>query len=120
MSWISTLVTAAVGKIEGIFEKEIPTLTAAAKTEFSTVEAALQGFAKTDLGNLAIDAVNYAATLGQTGTTAQATAKTKFVEDAKTAGHDLTTIGSGIVDWMIQTAYTVVNGVVAQIGTPTA
>jgi hypothetical protein len=115
MSWLSTLVSAAASKIEGIFSKEIPTLAAAAKTEFATIETALVSFASTDLGKLAVDAVNLAASKGETGDTAFATAKAQFIADAKTAGHDLTTISSGLVDWMIQTAYTTISGVVAQL-----
>lgn len=113
----------SVGKFfVGIFTKSIPTLVAAAKSELATVEQAVIVFAGTDLGQLAIDAVGMAATSGQTGDAAFAAAKAKFITDAKAAGHDLETIGSGIVDWMIQTAYTFVAGTFANISaiTPAA
>lgn len=109
-----------VGKFfVGIFSKSIPTLIASAKAELATVEQAVIVFAATDLGKLAIDAVGMAATAGQTGDAAFAAAKAKFIADAKGAGHDLETIGNGIVDWMIQTAYTFVAGTFANISTVT-
>lgn len=91
----------------GIFEKAIPSLESAAKSELAIVESSVTTFAKTDLGKLAIDAVSAASALpGGTNSTMFAAAKAQFITDAKAAGHDLGTIGLGIVDWMIQTAYT--------------
>lgn len=119
MGWFSAIFSVVIDAFKGWFAKEIPTLEASAKAELETVEAALINFGKTDLGKLAIDAVNLAKTKLLTGDDAFAAAKTQFVADAKTAGHDLSAIGSGIVDWMIQSAYTLVSGVVSQ-STPTS
>jgi hypothetical protein len=116
--WFSVLIGSAVGLFKGWFAKEIPTLTAEAKAELGTVEDSLIAFAKTDLGKLAVDAVNMAKDKLQTGDEAFATAKAQFITDAKTAGHDISAIGSGIVDWMIQSAYTIIAGVVAQTPKP--
>lgn len=99
----------------GVFTSVFPGLEAAAKTELTSIETSVINFAKTDLGKLAIDAVSFASALpsGTTDDAAFEAAKTKFVADAKVAGHDLSTIGKGIVDWMIQTAYTFTANVVA-------
>lgn len=117
MSWFTAIFSATISLFKGWFEKEIPTLEAAAKAELATVETSIITFGKTDLGKLAIDAVNMAQGKLLTGDAAFAAAKTQFIADAKTAGHDLTAIGSGIVDWMVQTAYTLISGVVAQAPT---
>lgn len=119
MSWFVKLFTPLVNGIKGWFAKEIPTLEAEAKAELGKVEDSLIAFAGTDLGKLAIDTVQGVQGLaGGVGGPAFLAAKAKFIADAKTAGHDLENIGSGIVDWMIQTAYTVISGVVAQTTTP--
>ena len=60
MSWFSTIFSVVADDFKGWFAKEIPTLTAEAKTELTTVETSLIAFGKTDLGKLAIDAVNIA------------------------------------------------------------
>jgi hypothetical protein len=115
MSWFLKIFTPIVKTFAGIFGKLIPTLSADAKAEFAKVEASLIAFAATDLGKLAIDAVTaFPALAGGVGGPAFLSAKAKFIADAKTAGHDLESIGTGIVDWFIQTAYTVVAGVVSQ------
>lgn len=116
MSWFSKIFVAVEDEFKGWFAKEIPTLTAEAKTELETVETSLIAFGKSDLGKLAVDAVNIAQDK-LTGDAAFAAAKTQFIADAKTAGHDLSAIGSGIVDWMIQSAYTLIAGTVAQTTT---
>lgn len=100
----------------GAFTKALPTLEASAKAELTNVEGSIVAFVKTDLGKLAVDAVGLVpATLS--GGAAIAFAKTQFIADAKTAGHDLTTLGSGVVDWMVQTAYTFSAGVVGNLAT---
>jgi hypothetical protein len=101
----------ALGKFfAGIFTKNLPSLEAAAVAELASVEQSIIVFAKTDLGKLAIDAVSLAT--GATNADKFAAAKALFIADAKTAGHDLTVMGSGVVDWMIQTAYTFAAGVI--------
>jgi hypothetical protein len=103
----STILAAIGHFFTGAFTKVLPALETAAQAELSTVEASLVTFATTDLGKLAIDAVSAASALsGGTNSTMFAAAKAQFIADAKTAGHDLSTIGLGVVDWMIQTAYT--------------
>ena len=61
--------------------------------------------------------MQYASTLpsGTSDADARAAAKTKFIADLKTAGHDVENIGKGILDWMIQTAYTYSASTVAAI-----
>lgn len=104
---ISTVLSAISHFFTGAFTKALPALETAAKQELTTVEASLVTFAKSDLGKLAIDAVSAASALpGGTNSAMFAAAKTQFLADAKTAGHDLSTVGLGVVDWMIQTAYT--------------
>lgn len=113
----STILSAIGHFFVGAFTKALPALEDSAKAELTSVEGSVVAFAKTDLGKLAIDAVTYASTLsGGTDDTMRTAAKTKFIADAKTAGHDLSTIGLGIVDWMIQTAYTFSVNVVTAAG----
>jgi len=104
---ISTILASIAHVFVGAFTKALPALTTAATAELTTVEGSLVTFAKTDLGKLAIDAVSTASALpGGTNSAMFAAAKTQFIADAKVAGHDLETVGLGVVDWMIQTAYT--------------
>lgn len=111
---ISAILPAIGHFFVGIFEKAVPTLEAAAKTEFANVEQSVIAFAASDLGKLAVDAVTAASALSSGNDDAAfAAAKAQFIADAKTAGHDLSTIGKGIVDWMIQTAYTFTANVIA-------
>lgn len=117
----STVLTAIGHFFTGAFTKALPALETAAKAELTTVETSLVAFAKSDLGKLAIDAVSVASALpGGTSSTMFAAAKTQFIADATTAGHDLSTIGLGVVDWMIQTAYTFSVNVIASASTATA
>jgi hypothetical protein len=103
----STILAAVGHFFVGAFTKALPALTADAKAELTTVEGSLVAFAKTDLGKLAIDAVTAASAVPNgTNSAMFAAAKAQFLADAKTAGHDLSTIGLGVADWMIQTAYT--------------
>lgn len=117
----STILSAVAHFFTGAFTKALPALEASAKAELTTVEASLVAFAKTDLGKLAIDAVSVASALpGGTSSSMFAAAKTQFIADAETAGHDLKTIGLGVVDWMIQTAYTVSVNVITNAATSTS
>lgn len=110
----STILTSIGHFFAGAFTKALPALETAAKTELTAVETSLVTFAKSDLGKLAIDAVSVASALpGGTNSAMFAAAKTQFLADAKTAGHDLSTIGLGVADWMIQTAYTFSVNVIA-------
>lgn len=103
----STVLSAVSHFFTGAFTKALPALEASAKAELATVETSLSTFAKTDLGKLAIDAVAVASALpGGTASTMFAAAKSGFIADATTAGYDLGAIGLGVVDWMVQTAYT--------------
>lgn len=111
---VSSIVTSIGHFFVGIFAKALPSLEASVKAELVNVEVSITGFAATDLGKLAIDAVSAASTLpAGTNSAMFAAAKAQFIADAKTAGHDLETIGLGVVDWMIQTAYTFTANVVA-------
>lgn len=112
---LSSIVGKVTSFFKGFFSQGIPTLEAEAKNELSAVENSLLVFIGTDLGKLAIDAVGVAAGVGKSGDPAFAAAKSQFIADAKVAGHDLENIGSGVVDWMIQTAYTYISGVSTNI-----
>ena len=83
--------------------------------ELGPVETGIITFMKTDLGKLAADAVNEASAKFSSNPEAFAGAKAQFLEDAKIAGHDLETLGRGVVDWMIQTAFIYAARIVAQL-----
>jgi hypothetical protein len=115
---LSTLVSGLGETVKGIFTKPFEALETSAKNELETLEGNLVAFAKTDLGKLAIDAVGVASDK-LTGDPAFAAASAQFVKDAATAGYDLTKVGSGVVDWFVQSAYTFTAGVFANIPTAT-
>jgi hypothetical protein len=105
-SFFAGIVTDAENLFSGVFNTG--TLKASASAELASVEQSAVAFVKTDIGSLALDAVNMAEgkVAGTSGDDKFAAAKAQFIADAKTAGHDLETLGKGVVDWMIQTAYT--------------
>lgn len=111
---ISKILVSIGSFFAGAFVKALPALASEAKAELQTVEASVVAFAKSDLGKLAVAAVTAASALPNgTNSTMFAAAKATFIADAKTAGHDLGTIGLGVVDWMVQTAYTFSVNVIA-------
>lgn len=66
----------------------------------------LNSFIQQDLGKMAIDAVQYAATLtDKSGADKQAAAKQKLTDDLKAAGHDVTQFGESILNFLIESAY---------------
>lgn len=83
-----------------------------------SLEAGIVNFVKTDVGGLAIDAVEYASTLGVANADAHAAAVTKFKSDLTAAGHDITTLATSTADLFIQVAYNYVKGTVASIVPP--
>ena len=115
----STILSGISHFFKGVFSNSIATLEASAKAELATIEEAVILFAKTDLGKLAIDAVALVPS-GQSNGASFSQAKATFIADAKTAGHDLATIGGGVVDWMVQTAYTYSAGILTQVAAQAA
>jgi hypothetical protein len=75
-----------------------------------TTATFLEAFAKTDLGNLAIDAVTYVegALEGSAGTVKRDAAVAKLKTDAAAAGHDLSTFAASTLNFLIETALQVV------------
>lgn len=115
----SGIVSGLAHLFTGAFTKAVPTLIDTAKTELTNIEASVSAFITTDLGKIAIDSVAYASSITSNDNAARDAAKAKFIADAKIAGHDLETVGLGIVDWMVQSAYTFTANVVAQLPTAT-
>jgi hypothetical protein len=89
-----------------------------------TVEEAIIAFIKTDVGKLALDAVNYASTLppGTSNDALRAAAVEKLKADLTAAGKDLKTIGTSSLNLFIEMAFTYVSGTISKIPTtaPTA
>lgn len=69
-------------------------------------EQAIVDFAKTALGKLSVDAVEYAAALLPTGSGEErrAAALEKLMEAATAAGKDLTSVAKSTLNWFIETA----------------
>ena len=96
---------------ETYFANIATTIEDAAKPVFSSF---LTNFIETDLGKLAVDAVNYADTWAQqtaststqtpTSEEKQEAAKTQLLNDAEAAGHDLSTAATSFVNFLIETA----------------
>lgn len=82
-----------------------------------SLETGIVSFVKTDVGKLAIDAVQYADTLPPGGTNAElhAAAVTQFKADLTKAGHDITTLAESTFDLFVQAAYTYVKGTITAI-----
>jgi len=72
----------------------------------ASVASFLNDFVKDDLGALAVDAVNFAeASLpNAAGSDKKEAAIAKLKEDAGKAGHDLTTFGGSVLNFLIETA----------------
>ena len=87
---------------ETYFAKIATTIEDEAKPVFSSL---LTNFVETDLGKLAIDAVNYAATLtDESDDGKRDAAKTQLLNDAEAAGHDLSTGATSFINFLIETA----------------
>ena len=72
-----------------------------------TLEKAVVEFIKTDVGQLALDAVTYASTLtGQSNQQLRDTARAKLIADLKAAGKDAATIAESQLNLFIEMAYT--------------
>jgi len=71
------------------------------------LQSAVEKFVKTDIGAIALDAVEYVkdSLPGLTNVDAREAAKNKLVEDAKAAGHDLSILGQGALNLFIELAY---------------
>lgn len=107
-SFLSKVLTAAEGFFKGLFADLIG---AAAEP----LETAVVGFVKTDVGQLAVDSVQYASTLIGDNPTLKAAAVAKLKADLATAGKDITTIAESTLNLFIELAYTYVKGTVAAI-----
>ena len=72
------------------------------------LETAIKHFITTDIGAMALDAVEYVqdSLPGVTNVSARDAAKAKLVEDAKAAGKDLTLLGESALNLFIEMAYT--------------
>lgn len=72
----------------------------------ASIASFLNDFVKDDLGKLAVDAVDFAESSlpGAAGTDKKAAAVAKLKEDAAKAGHDLTTFGESVFNFLIETA----------------
>jgi hypothetical protein len=81
------------------------------------IEAGIVAFVKTDVGQLAVDAVQYASTIGggQTNDQLRAAAVAKLKQDLVTAGKDLTAFGESVLNLFIEMAFTYVQGTVAAL-----
>lgn len=84
-----------------------------------SLEQGIVAFVKTDVGALAIDAVQYASTLTGSDTDLHAAAVAKFKTDLTAAGKDIETVGQDSFDLFIQAAYVYVKGTISQIKPPT-
>lgn len=86
----------------------------------TSIETFLQSFVKDDLGALAVDAVNFvqASIPVETDDAKRAAAIAKFVADATTAGHDLSTFAVSLLNWFIETALQAVKAGVVKATTP--
>ncbi len=84
------------GFFKGIFTKDAET----------KIEIGITSFIKTDLGLLAIDAVEYvqAAMPGATGPEKRDAAVAKLKTDAATAGKDLSAFAKSTIIWFVETA----------------
>jgi len=72
----------------------------------ASVAAFLTNFVKDDIGKLAVDSVEYAATFAdKSGAEKQAIAKAKLLDDLKAAGHDATVFGESVLNFLIEAAY---------------
>jgi len=80
------------------------------------IEAGIVAFIKTDIGQLAVDAVQYASTLiGKSNDQLRAAAVAKLKTDLETAGKDLTAFGESTLNLFIEMAFTYVQGTVAAL-----
>lgn len=78
------------------------------------IEDFLKSFSVEDLGRLAIDAVLYAQTLTDASSDEKRTAASeKFVADLKTAGHDVESFGTSLVNFFIESALQAVKSGIA-------
>ena len=94
--------TNALTNAESYFSNIATSIEDAAKPVFSSF---LTNFIETDLGKLAVDAVNYAAALPDaSGSDKQEAAKTQLLNDAEAAGHDLSTAATSFINFLIETA----------------
>ena len=72
-----------------------------------SLSAAIAQFIHTDLGKLALDGVEYAATLvGKSNTELRDAARQRMIDDAKAAGHDIETLAESQANLFIEMAYT--------------
>lgn len=71
------------------------------------LQDAVKGFITTDIGALALDAVEYVhdSLPGLTDVAARDAAKAKLITDAKAAGHDLGILGQAALNLFIELAY---------------
>jgi hypothetical protein len=79
------------------------------------IEDGIVAFIKTDVGQLAVDAVQYASTLVGDSNTLRAAAVAKLEADLKTAGKDLTAFSESVLNLFIEMAFTYVQGTVAAL-----
>ena len=87
--------------------------------EGKKLEDAVENFIKTDVGEIALDAVSYASTLptGTSNADLRAAAKAKLVADLKTAGKDVVAIGDSGIELFISLAYTGATAKIASLST---
>ncbi|HEY6018473.1 MAG TPA: hypothetical protein VIY48_00800 [Candidatus Paceibacterota bacterium] len=71
-----------------------------------TIEGNIEAFVKTDIGELALDAVAYVNTKmpGSPSADKQAAARDKLVSDAKASGKDLSSLATSTLNWFVETA----------------
>ena len=109
MSFLSTALHAVEGFFKGVFSAIL------GSNEASALETAIVAFVKTDIGALALDAVQYASTLVGDNATLKAAAVTAFKADLKTAGKDVETLAESTLSLFIELAYTYAKGTVAAL-----
>ncbi len=110
---MSTILSAVESIFKGIFNKIL------GPTEAQNLEDAVINFVKTDVGKLAVDAVQLAsATIGDNASL-RATAVAALKADLQKAGKDAETIGESTLNLFVEMAYTYVSGIVkAKTSTP--
>ncbi len=77
----------------------------------------LHDFILTDVGKIALDAVAWAASEGQTGQAARDAAKQKLLDDLKAAGKDVEAFSESLLNFFIESAYQAYQAKAAQTGT---
>lgn len=107
----STFITDLEGFFAGFFKEVI------SSDAGKTLEQGIVSFVKTDIGKLALDAVEYASTLpaGTTQDALRSAAVAKLKEDLSATGKDLVSIGTSTLNLFIEAAFTYAQGTLTAV-----